>query len=65
VDLQNMTCSCRQWQITGLPYIHALFFIISLRGPVAEIDQYVYECYSVAKFKATYVENVHSIVGKQ
>jgi hypothetical protein len=65
VDLQNMTCSCRQWQITGLPCIHALFFITSLRGPAAKIDQYVYECYSVAKFKATYAENVPSMVEKQ
>jgi hypothetical protein len=23
VDLQKMTCSCRQWQITGVPCIHA------------------------------------------
>ena len=27
VDLEDKTCSCRQWQITGLPCIHALFFI--------------------------------------
>jgi hypothetical protein len=44
VDLQNMACSCRQWQITGLPCIHVLFFITSLHGPAAEIDQYVHEC---------------------
>ena len=29
VDLEARTCSCRQWQITGLPCIHALFFITS------------------------------------
>jgi hypothetical protein len=65
MDLQNMTCSCRQWQITELPCIDTLFFITSLRGPAAEIDQYAHECYSVAKFKATYAENVPSMVGKQ
>jgi hypothetical protein len=65
VDLQNMACSCRQWQITSLPCIHALFFITSIRGPAAEIDQYVHECYSVDKFKATYDENVPSMVRKQ
>jgi hypothetical protein len=42
-DLQKRTCSCRQWQITGLPCIHALFFITSLRGPAIEIDQYVHK----------------------
>jgi len=61
VNLEKKTCSCRQWQIFGLPCIHALFFITSLRGPAAEIDQYVDEYYSVAKFNATYAENVPSI----
>jgi hypothetical protein len=64
VNLEKKTCSCRQWQISGLPCIHALFFITSLRGPAAEIDQYVHEFYSVARFNATYAENVHSIEGK-
>ena len=44
--------------------IHALFFITSLRGSAAEIDQYVHEYYSVDKFKATYAENVPSIEAK-
>jgi hypothetical protein len=64
VDLQKMAYSCRQWQITGLPCIHVLFFITSLRGLDVEIDQYVHEYYSVAKFNTTYAENVHSMVGK-
>jgi hypothetical protein len=42
-----------------------LFFITSLHGRVAEIDQYVHEYYSVAKFNATYAKNVPSMVGKQ
>jgi hypothetical protein len=61
----NMTYSCRQWQITGLSCIHALFSITSLRIPAAEIDHYVHEYYSVAKFNTTYAENVPPIVGKQ
>jgi hypothetical protein len=65
VDLGNKTCTCRQWQITGLPCAHALFFITSLRGVAGEIDQYVDPYYSVAKFNATYAENVPSIEAKQ
>ena len=64
VDLSNRTCTCRQWQITGLPCTHALFFITSLRGVASEIDQYVHKYYSIAKFKATYAENVPSIKAK-
>ena len=54
VDLESRTCSCRQWQITGLPCIHALFFITTLSGPAGNIQQYVHEYYSVARFKETY-----------
>ncbi|KAL5648048.1 hypothetical protein ACJX0J_042403, partial [Zea mays] len=61
VNLEKRTCSCRQWDITGLPCIHALFFITSLCGPAAEIDQYVDAYYSVAKFNATYADNVPCI----
>jgi hypothetical protein len=47
-----------------LPGTDALFFITSLRGVAGEIDQYVHEHYSIAKFKATYAKNVPSIEAK-
>lgn len=65
VDIAKETCSCRQWQVKGLPCIHALYFITSLRGPVSEIEPYVHEFYSVAKFKAAYADNIPAMVGKQ
>ena len=43
VDLEARTCSCRQWQITGLPCIHALFFITTLSGQAGNIHQYVHD----------------------
>ena len=43
VNLETRNCSCRKWQLTGQPCIHALYFITSMRGPVSEIDQYVHE----------------------
>ncbi|KAM3214109.1 hypothetical protein ACQJBY_066498 [Aegilops geniculata] len=65
VDIAKETCSCKQWQVKGLPCIHALYFITSLRGPVSEIEPYVHEFYSVAKFKAAYADNIPAMVGKQ
>jgi hypothetical protein len=41
-----------------------LFFVTSLFGPAAEIDQYVHEYYSLARFNAIYDENVPAIEGK-
>jgi hypothetical protein len=64
VNLEKKTCSCRQWQISGLSCIHALYFITSLRAPAGEIDQYVDEYYSIARLNVTYADNVPSIEGK-
>ncbi|WVZ57546.1 hypothetical protein U9M48_007918 [Paspalum notatum var. saurae] len=47
VDLDNRTCTCNKWQITGLPCTHALSFINSLRN--RSVEDYVDDYYSVAK----------------
>ncbi|WVZ74436.1 LOW QUALITY PROTEIN: hypothetical protein U9M48_022615 [Paspalum notatum var. saurae] len=52
VDLDNRTCTCNKWQITGLPCTHALSFINSLRN--RSVEDYVDDYYSVAKFKKVY-----------
>ncbi|KAM0914690.1 hypothetical protein ACQ4PT_011340 [Festuca glaucescens] len=65
VDLEARTCSCRQWQITGLPCIHALFFITTLSGQAGNILQYVHDYYSVARFKGTYAHALPALEGKQ
>ena len=49
VDLQNHNCSCREWQVTGMPCRHALAWILSNRG--IKIEDYVHEYYSVDKFR--------------
>jgi hypothetical protein len=65
VDLEARTCSCRQWQISGLPCIHALYFITTLKGQAGSIQEYVHEYYSVARFKATYEHVLPALEGKQ
>ena len=62
VNLQRRTCSCRQWQFTGLPCIHAMYFITHSLN--AEFDSYVHSYYLVSTFNAAYVDNVPSIEGK-
>jgi len=56
VDLQERKCTCRRWQVTGLPCTHALCIITSIRG--CNIEGYVHEYYSVAKFKKAYEKSV-------
>ena len=58
VNIANRTCACRKWHVTGLPCHHALFFILALRGEGGEIENFVDDYFSVAKFSATYAENI-------
>jgi hypothetical protein len=39
VNLQNRTCTCRVWQVSGKSCMHALAFICSING--VEIQTYV------------------------
>ena len=39
VDLTSMTCSCRQWDLTGIPCMHAISAIYSIsEDPVKYVD---------------------------
>jgi hypothetical protein len=62
VNLQQGTCSCRKFQISGKPCIHALTFICSMRG--AKIESFVDDYYSVAKFRAAYAGALPTMTDK-
>ncbi|XP_048533812.1 uncharacterized protein LOC125512773 isoform X1 [Triticum urartu] len=51
-DLANRTCTCRAFQVSGKPCKHAISFITGIRG--VTIEDFVDDCYSVAKFAAAY-----------
>ena len=51
VNLEERTCSCRKWQVSGIPCKHAIAFITHLGEP---LENYVHMFYSVDKFKAAY-----------
>ena len=52
VDLQERTCTCRHRQVTGLSCTHTLCIITSTSG--YNIEDYVNEYYSIAKFNKAY-----------
>ena len=64
VDLEKWECSCRRWQVTGQPCLHAIAFITSIRGG-REIDDYVHEYYSVKSFSNAYAKNVPTMTDKK
>ncbi|KAF6149211.1 hypothetical protein GIB67_026067 [Kingdonia uniflora] len=58
VNLENFECQCREWQLTGLPCVHAVCVLILLRHPWIE---YCSEYHTVVKYVATYNLPIHAI----
>ena len=61
VDLDKRECTCRGWQLTGLPCVHALAFIGTRR---VDLEDYVDHYYSVDMFKAAYATPVPPMPSK-
>jgi hypothetical protein len=52
VNTEEHECTCLEWQHTGKPCEHAIFFLAS--NPKLNMHPYFHEYYSLAKFKAAY-----------
>jgi len=62
VNLDQRTCTCRAWQVSGLPCKHALAYITSIRGE--KIEDHVDNYYSVQKFRSAYEGIIPAIPDK-
>ncbi|XP_066161905.1 uncharacterized protein [Oryza sativa Japonica Group] len=51
VHLDKKECSCRYWQLSGLPCPHAISCIFYKTN---KLDDYIAACYSVEAFRSTY-----------
>lgn len=51
VNINEKTCTCRRWQLTGIPCVHA---ISSIYYNHDRPENHINECYRVSKFLATY-----------
>ncbi|XP_010275271.1 PREDICTED: uncharacterized protein LOC104610383 isoform X1 [Nelumbo nucifera] len=58
VDLHQRTCSCREWDMVGLPCIHACAALKSIQ---ADIYSYVEKCYLKETQQAIYSECIHAV----
>ncbi|XP_020080199.1 uncharacterized protein LOC109703884 [Ananas comosus] len=61
VDLIQKTCSCRRWDLTGLPCPHAISAMLheNLRP-----EDYVHDCYSIETYKKCYAHLIKPINGQ-
>ncbi|KAF0932675.1 hypothetical protein E2562_011973 [Oryza meyeriana var. granulata] len=60
VHLDKKECSCRYWQLSGLPCPHAISCIFFKTN---SLDEYIAECYSVKEFKKIYSHCLEPVEG--
>ncbi|BAF23783.2 Os08g0432600 [Oryza sativa Japonica Group] len=51
VDLTSKTCSCRYWQVSGIPCQHACAALFKM---AQEPNNCIHECFSLERYKKTY-----------
>lgn len=61
VSLVDWTCSCRYWQLSGLPCPHAISCIYCVTN---NIEEYIHKCYSIEEFKKTYAYCLQPVEGR-
>ncbi|KAL4347116.1 hypothetical protein GQ457_17G003410 [Hibiscus cannabinus] len=62
VNIQEWTCSCRKWQLTGIPCIHAISVILLIED---RLEKYVDSCYSVSTQRTIYSHLISPVRGEQ
>uniref|UniRef100_A0A0A8ZEQ7 SWIM-type domain-containing protein n=1 Tax=Arundo donax TaxID=35708 RepID=A0A0A8ZEQ7_ARUDO len=62
VNLTKHKCSCREWQVLGKPWPHALAVITTTRNPV--MADYLHPYYSVYNFRLAYAGIIQPLTDK-
>ncbi|GAA0151753.1 hypothetical protein LIER_37349 [Lithospermum erythrorhizon] len=60
VDLEKRKCTCRKWQLSGIPCKHTC---ASIRLNREDVDDYVDECYYIDTYKKVYQHAIVPIYG--
>jgi len=61
VNLDERTCSCRFWQLFGLPCPHAISCIYYASRP---LEEFIAKCYFVEEYNKTYAHYLQPVEGK-
>ncbi|XP_057976837.1 uncharacterized protein LOC131163988 [Malania oleifera] len=61
VNIGTHCCSCRDWQLYGIPCSHAVAAIMSCRKDVYAFAE---KCFTVASYHETYSKEIHPLPGK-
>nr|XP_043638098.1 uncharacterized protein LOC122609102 [Erigeron canadensis] len=66
VDMQNRECSCRKWQLTGIPCKHVVVVLWKMDKfgyDVGEVEDWVHTAYTLQTWQQVYSNKVEPIVG--
>ncbi|XP_072084384.1 uncharacterized protein [Arachis hypogaea] len=60
-NLQRQTCACNVWQLTGLPYKHAVAAISRLRKQQLKPEDFAHKWLTIEAVRATYGDSIKSV----
>ncbi|XP_031382149.1 uncharacterized protein LOC116196530 isoform X1 [Punica granatum] len=61
VNIDSRSCSCRDWQLFGIPCSHAVAAITSCGKDVYAFTE---KCFTAASYREAYAEEIHPISGR-
>jgi hypothetical protein len=62
VNLDRFTCSCRYWELSGLPCCHAISAIYTVGK---ELDDFIAPCYRIDLYDQVYSQVLQPVEGKE
>ncbi|XP_057548298.1 uncharacterized protein LOC130826745 [Amaranthus tricolor] len=62
VDIENRTCTCKKWDLRGIPCCHAVASIFYL---YKEVESFVDQCYTREAYLRAYEGNINPCIGER
>ena len=62
MNLERFTCSCRYWDLSGLPCCHAISAIYTVKK---ELDDFIAPCYRIDVYDQVYSHVLQPVEGKE
>ncbi|KAI4376243.1 hypothetical protein MLD38_014028 [Melastoma candidum] len=62
VDLKVWTCTCRSWELHGIPCTHALSCILYMKR---RVEDYVDPCFKMDTYRQAYMHVLHPLEGSK
>ncbi|KAJ4838062.1 hypothetical protein Tsubulata_051095 [Turnera subulata] len=62
VDIREMSCTCKRWDYTGIPCLHACASIMYAN---LDPEDFVHNCYTMANFELCYAQGIDPVPGKE